>query len=475
MKRRTFLVHAVTFSAACSLGNLSRAAVATQPSAVVVWNRALTAAIAATRTQATIAARACSMVNDAIYHAWAAYDPVAAFTLPGLSRRPQAERNDTTKSIAIAYAAYTVLADLFPSQITTLDQVLTAQTPSISVAGGAAAKAVGVNSGRALLASRYNDGSNQLGDLAPGPYADYTGYAPRNTPYKILDPTRWQPLRLIDASGNPVIQQFLTPHWGLVRSFALSGGSSMFRPTMSHLAPTRSEMLELIDFSAALDDTSKSLVEFWAANPGTVSPPGQWIQIAEAVSVNDRNSLDKDVKLFFGVGQAVLDASIAAWEAKRFYDSVRPITAIRYYFRNKVIRAWGGPGLGAQSIPGQQWQPFQRATNPTPPFPEFVSGHSTFSGASEFVIAGLRASDAIKLTGTIKALSIGVEGNITPVRDVTFTWNSLPEAGDAAGLSRRYGGIHFEQGDLMGRQLGRSVGGIVLARCRALFEGRNVP
>jgi hypothetical protein len=105
---------------------------------------------------------------------------------------------------------------------------------------------------------------------------------------------------------------------------------------------------------------------------------------------------DEDVKQFFGAGQAVLDAGIAAWEAKRAWDSVRPITAI------------------------------------------------------------------------------GVEGFTSPVQDQTFSWTSLPQAADSAGLSRRYGGIHFEQGDLAGRQLGRRVGGLVLARCRALFEGRNV-
>lgn len=475
MKRRTFLRHAVTVTATFSLYGVARAADSTQPSAVIIWNRALTAAIAATRTQATVAARACSMVNEAIYNAWVAYDATAAFTLEGLAKRPVVERNNTTKAIAIGHAAFRVLADLFASQRSVFEQTLATQTPvSSTVAGGAAAVTVGTNAGLALLVSRYEDGSNQLGNLVPGAYADYTGYRPVNTPDKLIDPTRWQPLRLVDVAGNTVVQQFLTPHWNRVRSFALSS-ASMFRPSMTHRAPTMAEMQELIGFSATLDDTTKSLVEFWAANPGTVSPPGQWIQIAEQASIYDRNTLDKDVKQFFGVGQAVLDASIAAWDTKRFYDSVRPITAIRYYFRNQRIRAWAGPGLGTQTILGQNWHPYQRSTNPTPPFPEFVSGHSTFSGAAEFVLAGLRASDAIQLTGTVKAYSIGVEGNTTPTRDVTFTWSSLPQAGDAAGLSRRYGGIHFEPGDLAGRNLGRAVGGIVLARCRALFEGRNVP
>jgi hypothetical protein len=192
------------------------------------------------------------------------------------------------------------------------------------------------------------------------------------------------------------------------------------------------------------------------------------------VSAYDNATLDRDVKLFFATGQAVLDASIAAWDAKRAYDSVRPISAIRYFYRGQTIRSWGGPGQGTVTMLGEQWRPFQRATNPTPPFPEYVSGHSTFSAAAAFVLAGVRASDGINLTGTIRAGGVGFEQPTTPAQDVTFTWTSLPIAADAAGLSRRIGGIHFEQGDLAGRQLGRAVGGVVLARIRALFEGRNV-
>ena len=204
-----------------------------------------------------------------------------------------------------------------------------------------------------------------------------------------------------------------------------------------------------------------------------MSPPGQWMQIAEQVSANDLNSLDRDVKLFFGAAQALLDASIAAWDAKRFYDTVRPITAIRYFFANQTIRAWGGSGQGTQFILGQQWRPYQRTTNPTPPFPEFVSGHSIFSAAAAFVLAGLRQSDGINLRRTVKANAIGVEDFTTPTREIAFAWSSLPMAADSAGLSRRVGGIHFMRGDFAGRDLGRAAGGRVLARLRALFEGRT--
>lgn len=437
---------------------------------VLRWNRSLTDAIAATFTQATIAARAASMVNEAIYNAWAAYDLSADFTLGGLWRRPFWEFSDTWREVAISHAAYTVLVDLFPSQKAVLDAQLALRAPDSTVyrwlGYGQQARDLGLSVGNKLLQARRYDGSNQYGDLAPGAYSDTSGYVPVNTPTQLIDPTRWQPLYVLDAQGVWGVQKFLTPHWGKVRGFALSSGSQ-FRPAYNAAGgPTQAEMQQLIDFSANLDVNWKALVEFWAANPGTVSPPGQWLQIAEAVSNYDNNSLAQDVRLFFGVSQALLDAGIAAWDAKRAYDSVRPVSAIPYYFNGQTIRAWAGPGLGTQTIQGQAWRPFQRPTNPSPPFPEFLSGHSTFSASAATVIAGLRGSDLIPLTGYVTAALPKFE----PVgQQINFSAGSLSEAAGWAGLSRRVGGIHFERADLLGRALGKQVGNQVLARCRAVF------
>lgn len=474
MKRRAFVTQTAALGALATAGSSAQATGLSAPNPVVIlWNRALTSAIASTATQATIAARAISMVNEALYNAWAAYDPYAAFTLGTLRKRPLWERCDIWKQIAISHAAHAVLLDLFPAQKPAFDHLLAAQVPRAWAGwpSGLAAVQVGQLAGSSLLQSRYQDGSNQRGDLAPGAYSDWTGYVPVNGPETIVDINRWQPLRLPAASGvGTVVQKFLTPQWGKVRAFALANGAVFRPPPLSPLAPTLAEMTELINYSANLGDFAKALVDVWAANPGSVSPPGQWMGYAEQVSAQDSNTLDEDVKLFFGTGQAVLDASIAAWDAKRVYDSVRPITAIRYYFRGQTVQAWGGPGLGKRSILGENWRPFQRPVSITPPFPEYVSGHSTFSASAATLIAGLRGSDVARLTASIAAASLRVDPGF-PTQTVNFVWNTLTEAANSAGLSRRVGGIHFERGDLQGRALGRKVGGAVLARCQKLFGG----
>src|SRR5207248_1421383 len=73
----------------------------------------------------------------------------------------------------------------------------------------------------AVAAYRHGDGSNQLGDLHAGPYSDYTGYVPVNTPEAIVDPNRWQPLRFCDGQGGFVSPAYVAPQWGNVTAFAL--------------------------------------------------------------------------------------------------------------------------------------------------------------------------------------------------------------------------------------------------------------
>ena len=468
MKRRLFLAQAAAAGTTLTLGAAAQAGYR-GPSVVIGWNKVLTAAIATNSLGPTVAARALSMVYEAVYNAWAVYDWRAEFTLKAMKKRPWWEADDAWQSIAVSNAAATVMTDLFPAQAALIDQALADLTDSLPTwhpfADTAAKK--GEKAGKLLLKARHNDGSNQKGDLAVGAYSDYTGYQSVNGPDLVADPTRWQPLRITTAAGVTSVQKYLTPHWGEVRPFALASGS-VYRPTLGQAAPSMAEMDQLISLSADLDDRAKVVVDFFANNPGSVTPPGQWTKFAEIVSAQDGNSLNRDVKLFFAVGQAALDASIAAWDAKRAYDSVRPITAIRYYYQGQTIRSWGGPGLGATWIRGEDWKPYQRPSNPSPPFPEFISGHSTFSAAAATVMAGIRG-DAADLRFTFPANGVPFDRTV-PAAAVDLSWTSLSSIAASAGLSRRHGGIHFERGDLRGRSVGRQVGLSVLARCGDLFN-----
>jgi hypothetical protein len=209
--------------------------------------------------------------------------------------------------------------------------------------------------------------------------------------------------------------------------------------------------------------------EYWADGPSSELPPGHWNLLAQLVARRDHDSLDEQVKLFFLLNNALFDASISVWECKRFYDYVRPITAIRFLFAGQQVEAWGGPFEGPQTIDGGTWLPYQRGTFLTPPFPEYVSGHSTFSAASAEILKRFTGSDAFGYGVALPPGSSRIEPGLTPRDPVVLFWPTFSAAADQAGLSRRYGGIHFRDGDLEGRALGRHVAALVWRKAQRLF------
>ncbi len=180
--------------------------------------------------------------------------------------------------------------------------------------------------------------------------------------------------------------------------------------------------------------------------------------------------IGKSVKLFFALSNALMDAGIAAWDCKRAFDYARPVTVIRHLFKDKAVQAWGGPGLGTVTMYGRDWMPYQKADFITPPFPEFVSGHSTFSRAAAEILKKFTGSDWFGHTATVKGLSIDNVPDLLP--SVDLHWRTFTEAANEAGMSRRYGGIHFEQGDLQGRAIGAKVAELVWKKASAYWEGR---
>lgn len=443
-------------------------AAAAPPSVAVRWNQALLQAVRNTGFAPMFTARALAIVHTSMYDAWAAYDDAAVGTrLGGALRRPPDERTLANKERAVSYAAYAAAVDLFPTQRPLFDALMAELgfDPTDTSMDASTPAGVGNTAADALLSYRHHDGSNQLGDLNPGAYSDYTGYTPVNTPDVVNDPNRWQPLR----NPNGTEQRFLAPHWGQVHPFALDG-SDEFRPEPPAFLPHgnyRKEANQVLHWSAKLTDRDKMIAAYWADGPSTETPPGHWSLFAQYVSARDQHDLDQDVTMFFALGNALLDASIAVWECKRHYDLARPITAIRHLYAGKPVRAWAGPFLGTRMIDGSQF----RSYIGTPPFAEYISGHSTFSSAAAEVLKSATGSDAFGAAVTFAPGSSPIEPGAVPASSLTLSWPTFSSAADEAGISRRYGGIHFESGDEEARTLGRRIGARVWERAQAYVEG----
>jgi hypothetical protein len=422
-------------------------------------------AIRCSKTSPPLAARALAMVHTATYDAWSVYDEKAISTTTAQYIKIPDRRLCTTENIrkAYSYAAYRVLMDLFwlalPPENKDMFRDFMCELdydPDNTSLEIGKPEGVGNLMSKLVIESHYGDGANQRGTLHAPPWSDYTGYEPVNTPDTVNDLNHWQPQKTKIAPDEWKVQKFLVPHWSLVRPFSLSH-SWQFRPVAPYPKNRREfkeQVQQVLDFSAGLTDEQKVIAEYWAAGPGTFTPPGKWCEIAKFIAGQRGYSDGQCIKLFFALSNALLDASVACWDCKRHYDSVRPITVIHELFKGQILEAWAGPGQGTKEIPAEEW----RSYIPTPPFPEYVSGHSTFSGASATILRCFTGSDEFEGCTTIEKGSSQIEPGIIPKEDITLDWPTFTDAAKQAGMSRMYGGIHFMQANETGLEMGRNIG-----------------
>ncbi len=505
-----------------------------QVTVVVQWNEVMLAAIRTGRPRPTVVARQLYMTSAAMYDAWAMYDEVATPTVLDASlRRPAEEHTYSNKAAAVSQAAYHMLLHFFPeyeAKTAAFSNLLkNLGFEPVMAADNATAAGLGYQAAQAIIADRADDGSNEANN-----YADNSGYQPVNSadpnaPNHFTGPdfdlNHWAPLRVptgavVDENGNAIVdndnpasysdQVFLTPHWGMVCPFALQSGDQ-FRPqappmygsdepytdalgnTMTNDEAFRQQVAELLEISGSLTDEQKVVAEYWADGPRSETPPGHWNALAHGVSFRGKHTIDDDAKMFLALNGAIFDASISAWEAKRAYDYVRPVNAIQFLYQGQMVEAWGGPNMGTQTIPGETWQPYQSLTFVTPPFAEYTSGHSTFSAAAAEVLTRFTGSNVFydgetvlynedfnrdgipDMIGQHIALAGANMFEQSPTSVVVLQWETFQEAADEAGISRRYGGIHFQDGDLFARRAGTQLGGQAFELAEQYWTGAIQP
>jgi hypothetical protein len=333
-----------------------------------------------------IISREVSIYVTAMYDAWAAYDDKAVGTrLGGALRRPPAERTAASKETAIAYAVHRALEYLYPADRPWLAEQMRAagHDPDDRTTDVAKPQGIGNVAAAALIAYRRHDGANQDGDeigSSGKPYSDYTRYKPRNPVDRIVDPDRWQPIPFDNAKGETFYPNFLTPHWYRVKPFALDR-SDQFRPPAPPKVGSdqlKKEVDEVIQFNATLTNEQKAIVEFMRDGPRSTGQSGHWLRFAQDVSRRDKHNLDQDVKLFFSISNVAMDAFIAAWESKRYYDTSR-LTLVRVYYAGRNRRLVH-PGKNVNKIASASGTRIRRDVRHAA-VPWLRSGHSTGSGA----------------------------------------------------------------------------------------------
>ena len=107
------------------------------------------------------------------------------------------------------------------------------------------------------------------------------------------------------------------------------------------------------------------------------------------------------------------------------------------------------------------------------PFPEYVSGHSTFTAAGASLLSLFNGGDTFGASVKILKGMSAIEPGITPTEDRTLTWATFSDASNEAGWSRRYGGIHFYSGDMHGRAIGRQIAQYVYSKAQSYIKGSS--
>jgi hypothetical protein len=379
---------------------------------VLVWNQHTLDAIQASGSTPLYATRALAMESIAVFDVLNAIDNAPAYMVD--LDAPHA----ISATAAVAAAAHRILTYTFPTQTAVFASDL---AQSLEAVPDGKRESAGVTFGEAvadaLIALRAEDGWDATVTYAAGTEAG-----------------EWRPT-------EPGYLPALSPQWGSVTPFALASGDQ-FRPqgppdlTSAEYAAAFEDVKRLgSTTSTERTDDQTEIALFWADGPGSYTPPGHWNQIAtEIAEVKEISGRDSALMLA-ELNVALADAGVAAWDAKYTYGSWRPITAIRLADTDGNEATTADPG----------WSPLLT----TPNHPDYVSGHSTFSGAAAEVLTDFFGDIPFVTT------SVTLPG-------VTRDFDSFDEAANEAGRSRIYAGIHFEFSNQDGLALGRDVGDEVL-------------
>jgi Domain of unknown function (DUF6851) len=289
-------------------------------------------------------------------------------------------------------------------------------------------------------------------------------------------------------------------------------------------------------------DFLRVAAEFWADGPRSETPPGHWNVIAndssDALMASPAglriggqgqpvDRLQWDVKLYLALNGAVHNAAIVAWGLKGKYNSIRPISLIRYmgglgqssnpkgaaydpaglplvpglielitpatsaagqrhhalakFVGRIAVRAWAGTPddpstetAGTRWMLATAWVPYQLPTFVTPSFPGYVSGHSAFSRSAAEVIAAFTGSPYFPGgLGSYATEAGGLAFEHGPEASVALEWATYFDASDQAGQSRLFGGIHIQADDFMGRKLGSACGVAAWQLAQAYYAGAD--
>jgi hypothetical protein len=321
------------------------------------------------------------------------------------------------EAAAIA-AAHQVLRNYFPAQGESLDAYRAGSLATIPDSNAKTAGiAVGQAAAAAMIAQRANDGS-----ATPIPYTPFTGIG------------FWQPT-------PPALAPASFLHWGRMTPFGIAR-ADQFRPkpppalTSNRYRKDYNEVKHIGDALSSIETRPQDRIDV-VRFVAMTSPTQIWNSVAFQLTNAEGPSLAENARLFALLNMAIVDASIAVFEAKYAYNLWRPVTAIRA----------GDIDENPGTEPDLNFNTFI----PTPPYPAYPSGAGGLGNAGRSLIERIFGRGRHPVTLSNPAL-----------QGVTLQYTNLRHITDDVADARIYGGIHFRFDQEASEVLGEHVAAYVL-------------
>lgn len=410
--------------------------------------------------------------------------------LSGKRRLTSAEINlpsDVSTEVAVAYAGYAALTRAFvlnPGKVAAIDTALA----DLGFPDKGLRDSIG-----APIAAAFDRKFPQ--NFPPPPYTppNRPSFSEDATCEIVTDPDGWQPLCLKPPGGGRCIPQMVPFRQLFNASLIFTDGSKEVDKLINIVPSPGTFDMELDkfpdentpftrDYKATLrtyrnlSDRKKIIAEVFAPNTVTA------VHTIAVDEIATRGlTLEKSIRILFTLSAAVRDSFIGSSTVKLIYSTVRPITVFHCGYEGRTIVSWKGPYLGTQSFTNTKampWRPYLL----TPPFPGYVSGHTTVAGSAAQVLTKYfgrspkGANCFVVKEGeseTEPRIGPGEEGFIPGVTDVpnrgartvgyvpakeeTICWSNFRAYARLVSASRIFGGVHTPLENIFGLKLGRNA------------------
>lgn len=252
----------------------------------------------------------------------------------------------------------------------------------------------------------------------------------------------------------PAYLPAVEPHFNTVRPFFLDSADQFVPPPPVPFSKDKHSVFYKMLYDnykqgeSFITEDHRLIAAYWDCNPFAVqddghmmvglkkmSPGAHWLGITGIVCKAEKKSLSESFFIHAMVAMGLMDSFIGCWNEKYSSNRVRPETAIR-------------------NVIDPHWKPLLQ----TPPFPEYLSGHSCISSTSQVILSHYVGNN-VAFTDTVE-VSFGL-----PSRHFT----SFKQAAQEAAISRFYGGIHYMDAIDNGLVQGEKVGNYALEKVKSVF------